>query len=148
MASLLATLPAGCVERKITIASDPPGALVYVNDVEMGRTPVTFPFLWYGDYDVRLRAQKEIDGQQREYYLHTHRKTEVPPFQWLGVDLFAELIPARFVDHKIWAFDVPEAPQPTQADLVDRAAALRNQLETPPEISRPREEPAKPQPKR
>ena len=40
----------GCVEREMTLTTDPPGALVYVSDKEIGRTPVTQPFLWYGDY--------------------------------------------------------------------------------------------------
>ena len=103
----------GCVERKITIASDPPGALVYLSDdVEVGRTPVTVPFLWYGDYDVRMRLERmEGTGDAArpvEYYLHTHRVATAPAFQWIGVDLFAEL-PIEFKDEKLWAFDVPAA---------------------------------------
>ncbi len=49
----------GCVERTITVTSDPSGALVYLNDTEIGRTPVTVPFTFYGTYDVRL----EHDGK-------------------------------------------------------------------------------------
>src|SRR5258706_9997592 len=48
-------LVAGCVERTMTIKSDPPGALVYLNDREIGRTPVTRDFTWYGDYQVEIR---------------------------------------------------------------------------------------------
>jgi len=44
----------GCVERTITITSEPSGALVHLNDEEIGRTPVTVPFRFYGVYDVRL----------------------------------------------------------------------------------------------
>ena len=44
----------GCVERKLVIGSSPEGALLQVNDVEIGRTPVTVPFKWYGDYDLRF----------------------------------------------------------------------------------------------
>ncbi|MGZ3388170.1 MAG: PEGA domain-containing protein, partial [Isosphaeraceae bacterium] len=45
----------GCVEQTMTIQSDPPGALVYMNDQELGRTPLTKDFTWYGDYDVQVR---------------------------------------------------------------------------------------------
>ena len=38
----------------ITIDSEPPGALCWLNDNEIGRTPVTVPFTWYGTYRVRL----------------------------------------------------------------------------------------------
>ena len=54
------SIPA-CVERTIAVRTTPPGALVTVNDVEQGRTPVTFPFTWYGNYRVRL----ELPGDQR-----------------------------------------------------------------------------------
>ena len=46
--------PAGCVQRSITITSDPPHAIVWLNDEEIGRTPVTVPFTFYGKYDVRI----------------------------------------------------------------------------------------------
>lgn len=45
---------AGCVQRVISITSQPSGALVYLNDEEVGRTPVSVPHLFYGVYDVRL----------------------------------------------------------------------------------------------
>jgi len=47
----------GCVERLITVKSTPAGALVYLNDEEVGRTPVTVPFRFYGVYDVRLEHE-------------------------------------------------------------------------------------------
>ncbi len=46
--------PTGCVQRTITITSDPPHAIVWLNDEEIGRTPVTVPFTFYGKYDVRI----------------------------------------------------------------------------------------------
>lgn len=48
---------AGCIERTITVTSKPAGALVYLNDEEIGRTPVTVPFTFYGVYDVRLEHE-------------------------------------------------------------------------------------------
>lgn len=47
----------GCIERLITVTSQPAGALVYLNDEEVGRTPVTVPFRFYGVYDVRLEHE-------------------------------------------------------------------------------------------
>ena len=55
IALLLASV--GCVERLITVRSQPSGALVYLNDEEVGRTPVTVPFTFYGYYDVRLEHE-------------------------------------------------------------------------------------------
>ncbi len=44
----------GCVERTISISSEPSGALVHLNDEEVGRTPLTVPFTFYGTYSVRV----------------------------------------------------------------------------------------------
>ena len=51
------TACAGCVERLITVTSQPSGSLVYLNDEEVGRTPVTVPFTFYGVYDVRVEHE-------------------------------------------------------------------------------------------
>ena len=104
----------------------------------MGRTPVTLPFTWYGEYDVRLRAeQTEGTGANRvvkRYFLHTHERAKAPWFQWLGIDLVAELLPVQFKDDKVWAFVVPEVVQPTDAELLERAAQLKGVLDTPAEL--------------
>ena len=48
---------AGCVERKLTINTKPQGALVALNDEEIGESPVTVSFNWYGDYCVRISKE-------------------------------------------------------------------------------------------
>ena len=130
----------GCVERKLTIASDPPGALAYVNDVEVGRTPVTIPFQWYGDYDIRLRLDSMQGPPEApttvQYELHTHRRATAPWFQWLGVDLVAEITPMDFKDEKIWAFDIPRVPQESDQQLIKNAKVLQAQLSAPTNIKR------------
>jgi hypothetical protein len=127
-------LPA-CVERKITIGSDPSGALVTMNDVDVGRTPITVPFTWYGDYDIILRYEKNIGTPDQpvmqHYYLRTHRRATAGPSQWVGVDLITELLPMNFVDQKVWAFVVPQVPEQTDADLIKRAQELKGHLGEP-----------------
>jgi len=139
--ALAAVALGGCVERKITIASDPPGALVYVNDREMGRTPVTFPFLWYGDYDVRLRLDKNVgtldEPKVLQYSYHGSRTASAPVYQWLGVDLFAELMPVRFVDEKVWAVTLQPAAQPSDDQMIQSGKDLQNRLNTDPDLKRP-----------
>ena len=57
---LLACLAvAGCVQRTISITSTPTAALVRLNDEEVGRTPVSVPYRFYGVYDVRLEREKQ-----------------------------------------------------------------------------------------
>jgi predicted ATPase len=84
---------AGCVERELTITSQPEGALVYVSDVEVGRTPVTIPFTWYQNYDVILR----MDGYQT---LKTHARLTPPWYEVPPLDLLQFLLyegPARLL---------------------------------------------------
>jgi hypothetical protein len=65
---------AGCGTRVISITSEPPGALVHVNDVEVGRTPVDTTFKHFGTYDVRVNLEgfepiagpKEAEGSWRD----------------------------------------------------------------------------------
>jgi len=51
----LVAVTAGCsTKRTLTIASEPPGARVWLEGKERGVTPLTVPFTYYGDVDVRL----------------------------------------------------------------------------------------------
>ncbi len=130
----------GCVERSVTLVSDPPGSLVYLNDVQQGTTPCTVPFKWYGDYSVRLRKKVNVGTPLKPryvyYYLHTHKNTQRPWFQWYGVDLFAGILPIEFKDHQIWAFIVPKVPMLSTTELIKKANELKAKL-PPPKPARP-----------
>jgi hypothetical protein len=115
----------GCVEQSLSVNSNPPGALVYLNDQEVGRTPVNRDFTWYGDYDVQLR----LEGYET---LKTHKQIEAPLWNWVPFDLVANLLPFTFRDHQEMSFTLrpldPSKDQP--AGLLSRASDLRNQLES------------------
>lgn len=110
----------GCgTQRTITISSDPSGALVHLNDVEVGRTPVTVPFTFYGTYDVRLEA----DGYDP---LWTMRKAKAPLWEYPGVDLVGEAVGAE--NHLAWHFELAPAVPPSEYDadkLLDHARQMR-----------------------
>ena len=119
---------AGCygqVQRTITIESEPPGALCWLNDNEVGRTPVTVPFTWYGTYNVRL----ECPGYEP---LVTQAKVRAPPYEWLGLDLaFETIVPGIRYDTHAFRYALREA-QPTDPDaLRGRAEGLRREAKTP-----------------
>jgi hypothetical protein len=132
---LLATLSllcAGCgVERTLTITSDPPGAMVTLNDQEIGRTPVTRDFTWYGTYDVELRK----DGYKT---LKTTGKVWAPWWQMPPIDLIAELAPIPSHDrHELAYALVPEPEEePNPLGMLVRAERLRGRLEGS-EVGRP-----------
>jgi hypothetical protein len=118
----------GCLERTITVTSEPPGALVTLNSVEVGRTPVTTAFTYYGVYDVRL---------SREGYepVWTKKKAAAPLYEYPPVDLVASAMPADIRTRLTWHFvltpqvtaDAPAA----EASLVERARAMKRGTEAP-----------------
>ncbi|MCC6682894.1 MAG: PEGA domain-containing protein [Phycisphaeraceae bacterium] len=124
--ALLLILPAvaGCVQRTISITSQPSGALVYLNDEEVGRTPVTVPFTYYGIYDVRLTA----DGCQP---LWTKQKAVAPWWEVPPVDLAAEAVPHGKAELH-WHFDLATATPSEEVDtqqLIDHAEQLKAKMD-------------------
>jgi hypothetical protein len=124
---LLAMLPctlalSGCIDRRLTITSEPSGAIVWLNDAEIGRTPITTRFTWYGEYDVRLR----LEGHEP---IATSRGTRMPIYEVPPIDLFASALPIRTRRH--WHFDLAPLPAPSpeaEAQLQERAREFRGQL--------------------
>ena len=114
-------LMAGCVERLITVNTNPAGAVVYLNDEEVGTSPVTVPFTWYGEYDVVIRKE----GLKT---VKTSRKAKAPIYQWPPLDLFFECLwPFDLVDRHQWDFELA-VQEPTDPNaLIERARSLRNE---------------------
>ena len=111
----------GCVERLIAITTEPAGAMVWLNDEEIGATPVTVPFTWYGQYEVVVRKK----GFQT---LKTSRRTPVPFYQWPGIDFFSEvLMPVRLTDRHEWHFPLEFCRVADRDALIRRASALRSE---------------------
>jgi hypothetical protein len=110
----------GCVERTVSINSEPQGATVFLNDQEVGRTPVKVPFTWYGDYDIIIRKQgyETIKG---------HCSLNAPWYQYPFIDLFAEcLIPMTLRDeHELDTFVMTPFEAPARQALLDRADDMR-----------------------
>jgi hypothetical protein len=123
LAAMALGVLAGCMTRTIEITSEPSGALVTLNDVEVGRTPVRAEFTYYGVYDVLLT---------REGYepLRTSARARAPVYELPPVDLAANAIPGA--THTVrWHFVLEEALESRgdraamERDLLERARALR-----------------------
>lgn len=115
---LALTLMTGCVKRTISIDSEPQGALVYLNDIEIGRTPTRVPFTFYGVYSVRL----EKEGFTT---LNTSQKAVAPWWDTLGPDLFSELSPEQKHVKLDWKFELEPQKTVSEADLLDHAKQMR-----------------------
>ena len=117
---LLAAAAAGCIERTVTIRTEPDQALVYLNDDEVGRSPVTVPFTWYGDYDIIIRKE----GYET---LKTHCRISTPWYQLPGVDFISEiLVPFTVHDrHEMPVYTLTERVLPEKDDVITRAEQMR-----------------------
>ena len=80
----------GCVQRRMTIRSNPPGALVYVDDYQIGTTPVSTDFVYYGTRKIRLVK----DG------FETLTVRQPLPVPWY------EVFPLDFVSENLWPWEI------------------------------------------
>ena len=120
---LIALAVSGCVERQLTINTQPQGAVVLLNDEEIGTSPVTVSFNWYGDYWVRITKE---DYET----LNTHKKLKGPWYDKFPFDFFAQIVsPKRTVDKYEWTFTLEEKKQISKEELVEKAQKLKDQLQ-------------------
>ena len=122
--SLIAiSILSGCVERKLTINTEPQGALVVLNDEEIGESPVTTSFNWYGDYCIRVSKE----GYET---LNTHQKLKAPWYDHFPMDFFAQIVyPGRIVDSYEWRFELSPRQEVDVEELIKQAREIQKQLE-------------------
>lgn len=117
----------GCLERTIRVTSEPSGAMVKLNDVEIGPTPVEAEFRFFGTYDVQLRK----DGYEP---ITSRRKAEAPVHEWIGIDLVAAVIPVNFETKIEWHFELEPTIESSmrsdefEAELLRRAEQMRGEV--------------------
>lgn len=115
----------GCVERRYTIRTNVP-AVVYANGEEIGMSPASREFVYYGDREFILTAP----GYQ------TLRVIQPVPAPWwdnLFTEFFTEnLIPFTFRDERVFTYTLMPQTVPPVEDLRARAEALRERGKVPP----------------
>ena len=112
-------LQTGCVRRRLMIRSNPPGALVYVDNQPIGTTPCATDFTYYGTREIRLvKAGYET--------LTVNQPLPTPWYQIPPLDFVSEnLIPRKIQDYRTASFNlVPQVIVPTE-QLIARGEQLR-----------------------
>ncbi|MGE3316608.1 MAG: PEGA domain-containing protein [Planctomycetaceae bacterium] len=116
----------GCVFRRMTIRSDPPGALVMVDGEEVGYTPCSVPFVYYGTREITLVKP----GYQT---LKTMQKLQTPWYQYFPLEFATDnFSPQKITDRHNFLYQLqPQAVVPTN-ELYDRARSLRSESQVRP----------------
>jgi hypothetical protein len=113
--------PTGCVRRRLAVRSNPPGALVFVDNQQIGTTPCSVDFTYYGTREIRLVKP----GYET---LTVNQPIPMPWYQIPPVDFVSEnLWPSEIQDHRTAAFNLqPQIIVPTE-QLIERGNQLRQE---------------------
>ncbi len=109
----------GCVQRRMTIRSNPPGALVYVDDYQLGSTPISHDFVYYGTRKIRLIK----DGYET---LTVRQPFPLPWYQYFPLDFVTEnIIPWEIRDERVVDLAMVPADSVPAESVVARAEQAR-----------------------
>jgi hypothetical protein len=122
----LVLLQTGCsqnMHRRMTIKSDPPGALVLMEGEEVGYTPVAIDFNHYGTRELTLIK----DGYET---VTAMQKVRSPWYQKVPLDFVADnLSPVRIKDSTEYTFTLNRQEIVSNDQLLQRAKGLRSQAQ-------------------
>ncbi len=109
----------GCVSRRVTINSNPPGALVLIDGEERGYTPYSMDFTYYGTREIQLVKP----GFET---LTVMQKIPTPWYQVFPLDFVSDNFwPFRATDRNQFSYQMqPHTIAPVE-ELLDRANNLR-----------------------
>lgn len=113
-------LPAnGCVRRRLNVRSNPSGALVYVDNQQIGTTPCSVDFTYYGTREIRLvKAGYETLTVNQPIPTPWY---QIPPFDFVSENL----VMTKIRDNRTVTYDLaPQLIVPTE-QILDRANQLR-----------------------
>src|SRR3954454_19924571 len=113
-------LPArAIVRRRLNVNSNPQGALVYVDNQQIGTTPCSVDFTYYGTREIRLIKP----GFET---LTVNQPIPTPWYEYIPLDFVSEnLVPNKIRDNRTVSYNLsPQLIVPTP-ELINRADQLR-----------------------
>lgn len=123
LAALAVCLLDGCVSRRATIRSNPPGALVEVDGQRLGFTPVSFDFQYY--------ATREITLSKVGYETLRIKQPVKPPwYQVPPLDAISDnLLPFRVTNRHDFSYTLKRKQMESTPALIDRASNVRSRVQ-------------------
>ena len=119
---LLVTLTqVGCVHRRVTINSNPSGALVRIDGKDIGYTPASIDYTWYGTREIQLLK----DGYETQTQLV---EIGAPWYQKFPLDFVSDNFLGTHVrDHRRFDFNMQPKQPDVASDVIQRGRSLRSE---------------------
>jgi len=109
----------GCVRRRLTVRTNPPGAVAYLDNVELGKTPISRNFEYYGKRELKL-VREGYEPHVEMIHLRA------PWYQWPGLDFVSEvLIPGTITDERVYPINLKPQQIVSQDDLIAEGERLK-----------------------
>ena len=111
----------GCIRKRMTVRTNPPGAMVYVDRQPIGLSPASTNFTYYGTRNIEVVR----DGYRTERFLH---RMNAPWYQIPPLDFVSETLwPFERRDERVVDVQLVEEPSVTSDALIDSGEQLRLQ---------------------
>lgn len=121
MIAIFCIFLSGCIRKRMTVRSNPPGAMAYIDKQPIGLTPVSTSFTYYGTRNFELVR----DGYRPERFL---RKISPPWYAIPPLDFFTETLwPFEQRDERIIDVQLTPAPVVSVEALIEGGEQLRLQ---------------------
>ena len=120
-AALAICLQSGCVHRRVTINSNPAGALVRIDGKDVGYTPASVDYTWYGTREVQLVK----DGFETQ----TQLINIAPPwYQRFPLDFVSDnLLGTHIRDQRRFDLQMQPKQPEVSSDVIQRGRSLRSE---------------------
>lgn len=113
----------GCVQRRMVVRSQPPGAFVTIDNQPQGYTPLPVPFTYYGTREIQL----EKDGYKT---VKVRQQIKPPWYEKFPMGFFSNNFAFREIrDERLLDFQLEPRTQVQEDRLLDRANELRTNIE-------------------
>jgi len=122
-AAVLGALLSGCMHRRMTIHSNPAGARVLVDGRDIGLTPVSMDYTYYGTRQITLIK----DGYETRTIMQPMQK---PWYQYFPLEFISDnFLPFKVTNRHFFEYDLQRTPHVPQGELLDRANSLRSETQ-------------------
>jgi hypothetical protein len=125
LALVLSASQVGCVQRRFLVRSNPPGARVFVDDYEIGTTPIATDFVYYGTRKIRLVK----DGYET---LTVLQPMPAPWYEYPVLDFISEnVVLNKIHDDRVLDYQLQPQLMVPEDQLRARAEELRRNTQVP-----------------